>query len=101
MQQIGKKCIIRADRAGVFYGTVKEVNDTPAGREVVLADTRRLWYWSGAASLSQLATEGVKRPDDCKFTVVVPEMAVMNVIEIIPCSDEAVKCIESVKVWKV
>ena len=97
---IGKKVIIRASRAGVFFGTLKEKKATPAGVEVVLKNSRRLWYWSGAASLSQMATEGVKRPNDCKFTVTVPEHNVMQVIEIIPCSEEAIKSIEGVDVWK-
>lgn len=91
-----KKVIIRADRAGVFFGTLKEKN----GSEVTLTDCRRIWYWSGAASLSQLATEGVKRPDECKFTVVVPLITILGVIEIIPCTKEAIKSIENVKVWK-
>ena len=101
MEVTGKKVIIRASRAGVFYGTVKEVNDTPAGREVVLKDSRRIWYWDGANSLSQLATEGTKRPENCKFTVTVPEHSIIPVIEIIPCTDEAIKSIESVRVWKI
>ena len=100
MEVKGKKVIIRASRAGVFFGTVKEVNDTAAGREVVLKDSRRIWYWEGAASLSQLATEGTKRPQNCKFTVVVPEHSVIQVVEIIPCTDEAIKSIEGVKVWR-
>lgn len=93
---LGKKVIIRADRAGVFFGTLKEKN----GSEVVLTNCRRIWYWSGAASLSQLAMEGVKRPDICKFTVVVPTIMILGVIEIIPCTEEAIKSIESVCVWK-
>ena len=101
MEVINKKCIIRAAKAGVFFGTVKEINDTPAGREVVMENSRRIWYWSGAASISQLATEGTKKPDECKFTVVVPEHNVLDVIEIIPCSDEAIKSIEGVEVWKI
>lgn len=101
MEILGKKCVIRADRAGVFCGVVSEVNDTPAGREVVMKDVRRLWYWNGAASISQLATEGVKRPEDCKFTVSVTEMSVMQVIEIIPCTEEAVASIEAVRVWRI
>ena len=100
MELIGKKVIIRASRAGVFFGTLKEKTATPAGVEVVLENSRRLWFWSGAASLSQLALEGVKNPERCKFTVTVSEHNVMQVIEIIPCSEEAVKSIESVKVWK-
>ena len=101
MEVIGKKVIIRASRAGVFFGTLKEKRETPAGVEVVLSDSRRLWFWNGAASLSQLATEGTKRPDDCKFTVKVSEHNIMQVIEIIPCTEEAVKSIESVKVWRI
>ena len=93
---IGKKVIIRADRAGVFFGTLKEKN----GNEVTLSDCRRLWCWYGAASLSQLAVEGTKDPNNCKFTIVVPTITILGVIEIIPCKEEAVKSIEKVYVWK-
>lgn len=94
---IGKKVIIRGDRSGVFFGTLTEKN----GREVKLTDCRRLWYWSGAASLSQLAVEGVKNPSACKFTVTVSEIVVLDAIEIIPCTDEAVKVITSTYEWRV
>lgn len=97
---IGKKVIIRASRAGVFFGTLKDKTSTPAGVEVELENCRRIWYWDGAASLNQLAVEGTKAPGNCKFTVTVPSISVMQVIEIIPCTEEAVKSIESVKVWK-
>lgn len=93
---IGKKVIVRADRAGVFYGTLAEKE----GNEVRLTNCRRLWYWSGAASISQIALEGVKTPLECKFTVTVSEIVVTGVIEIIPATEEAQKCIEAVKVWK-
>ena len=97
---IGKKVIIRASRAGVFYGTLKEKRETPVGVEVVLENSRRIWRWYGAASLSQLAVEGTKEPDKCMFTVTVSSHNVMQVIEIIPCTEEAVKSIEQVKVWR-
>lgn len=92
-----KYYIIRAEKAGVFAGNIKERN----GGEVTLINARRLWYWDGAASLSQLAVDGVKRPDNCKFTVTVPEITILGVIEIIPCSDIAEKCIKGVKEWKI
>jgi hypothetical protein len=92
-----KKVIIRADRAGVFFGELKEKN----GTEVTLVNARRLWYWNGAASLSQLAVSGTNRPHDCKFTVKVDEITILGVIEIIPCTDAAIKSIEGVNVWKV
>ncbi len=90
------KVIVRADRAGVFYGEIKERN----GSEVVMTNVRRLWYWDGAASLSQLATNGTTCARNCKFTVYVPEMTILGVIEIIPCTDKAIASIEGVEPWK-
>ena len=91
-----QKYIIRCDRAGVFYAEIAERR----GSEADLMNARRLWYWDGAASLSQLALEGVKAPRNCKFTVTVPSMTVLGVIEIIPCAEAAVKSIDGVPVWK-
>ena len=92
----GKRVVVRAHGAGVFYGTLNEVENNT----VELTSCRRLWYWDGAASLSQLAAEGVKKPDNCKFTVSVDSIVVLNVIEIIPATAEAQTSIENVKVWK-
>lgn len=91
-----KFCIVRCYGAGVFMARVESLEDQTAQ----LRDARRLWYWDGAASLSQLATEGVTRPENCKFTVTVPQMTVTQVIEIIPCTEQAVACIEKVPEWK-
>ena len=92
---MNKKVIIRGDRSGVFFGELVERN----GSEVKLENCRRLWYWDGAASVSQLAVNGTTKPSKCKFTVTVPEIEILDVIEIIPCSDKDVKSIESVPVW--
>lgn len=91
-----QKYIIRCDRAGVFYAEIKERR----GSEADLVNARRLWYWDGAASLSQLALEGVKAPRSCKFSVTVPEMTVLGVIEVIPCAEAAVKSVDEVAVWR-
>lgn len=93
---INEKVIIRADRAGVFYGTLVEKD----GTEVELKDCRRIWYWDGAASISELALSGVAKPESCKFSVTVPQIVVTGVIEIIPCSKDAIESIEFVPVWK-
>ena len=92
----GHKVIIRADRAGVFYGTLA----AKEGTEVELKDCRRIWYWDGAASISELALTGVTKPRECKFSVTIPSVIITGVIEIIPCEKEAIKSIESVPVWK-
>lgn len=93
---INKQVIVRADRAGVFFGTLAEKE----GNEVKLTNCRRLWYWDGAASLSELATSGVTNPRECKFCVQVPEIEVLGVIEIIPCTEKAIENINNVPVWK-
>ena len=68
MNKEKKYVITRSRYASPFAGYLESRN----GQEVVLTDARRLWYWDGAASLSQLAVAGTSKPKDCKFTVAVP-----------------------------
>lgn len=93
---IGKKVIVRGDRSGVFFGTLAERK----GREVKLTKCRRLWYWDGAASNFQLAAEGVTAPKNCKFTVTIGEIEILDAIEVLTCTKAAIKSIESVQSWK-
>lgn len=97
---IGKRVIIRADRAGVFYGTLAEVESNGDKLQVELTDLRRLWYWDGACSLTQLAVEGTVKPDGCKFTIRQASAVITGVIEILPCYVYACASIEQVKEWK-
>lgn len=91
-----KYYIIRADRAGVFFGQIKERN----GSEVTMTNVRRLWKWDGATECLQLANDGVLRPRNCKFTIVAPELTVLGVTEIIPCTDKSVKSLSEVAEWR-
>lgn len=88
--------IVRTYSAGVFAGNLISRN----GQEVVLEDARRLWYWAGAASLSQLAMTGTSRPNECKFPVAVSRVELMQAIEILEVSLEAEISIREVPVWK-
>lgn len=92
----GKKCIIRCDRSGVFFGTLESLE----GQQAKISNVRNIWYWDGAASVMQLATEGVTNPNGCKFTVTVSEIVVNDAIQIIPCTEQAIKNIEAVVPWK-
>ena len=91
-----KHVIIRADRAGVFFG-VLEAKD---GSEVTLSNCRKLHYWDGAAAVQQLALDGVSEPENCRFTVFVPKIVILGVIEIIPCSEKSIISLNSVPIWK-
>jgi hypothetical protein len=90
--------IVRCESAGAFFGYIKNLN-LPNG-VAELTNARRLWYWSGAASLSQLAVEGTKKPNECKFPVAVQSIMLSKVIEVIPCTAEAAKSITGVSIWK-
>ena len=93
---VGQKVIVRGDRSGVFFGTLAESD----GSRVHLRHCRRLWYWDGACSISQLAVDGTSRPDNCKFTVCVDDIVIIDAIEIIPCTDKSIASIEGVREWK-
>lgn len=88
--------IVRCDRAGVFFGKIKE----RIGSEITMTEVRKLWRWDGACAVEQLAQDGVKAPDNCRFTVMVPEMIVVGAIQIIPCTDKASASLRDVKEWK-
>lgn len=88
--------VVRGDRSGVFFGHIKERH----GQELVMTNVRRLWCWLGATECCQLAAEGVKGPGKCKFTMAVNEVTILDVIEIHPCTDEAVASLSGVSVWK-
>lgn len=90
-----KYVIVRTYSAGVFAGYI----ESRKGQEVIMSDARRLWYWDGAASLSQLAVDGVSRPQNCKFPCTVSHVELLNAIEILDVSEKAKASIASVPVW--
>jgi hypothetical protein len=92
---VSKYVIVRTYSAGVFAGFLQ----SRSGKEVVLINARRLWYWKGAASLSQLAMSGTSNPAGCKFPVAVDRVELLEAIEILDCTDAARQSIESVPVW--
>ena len=92
----GAYVIVRTYSAGVFAGNLVRRD----GQEVELSDARRLWYWEGAASLSQLSQSGVSLPLQCKFPEPMVSVILTQAIEIIPCTNDAKKSIIGAPVWK-
>ena len=66
----GNYVVVRTYSAGVHAGYLK----SKEGKNVVLENTLRLWYWRGAASLSQVAGSGITNPNDCKFPAAIAEI---------------------------
>jgi hypothetical protein len=91
-----KYVIVRTYSAGVFAGEL----ESKEGQEVVLINARRIWYWSGAASLSQLAMEGTNDPINCKFPCEVNRVQLLQAVEILYVTEKAKESIKKVPIWK-
>ena len=88
--------IVRTYSAGVFAGYLK----SRQGQEGVVLNARRIWFWDGASSLSQLAMEGTKKPENCKFPCEVDSVTLTQIVEILDVTEKAKNSIQGVKVWK-
>lgn len=88
---IGKNVIVRTYSAGVHFGTLASRD----GKEAVLNDARRIWYWEGAFTLSAIALNGLG--GNSKLSVAVPEILLTEAIEIIPCTNEAAAILRGLK----
>ena len=92
--------IVRTYSAGVFaVDSIEDRRETLAGVHGKLRNARRLWYWDGAASLSELATRGTSKPKTCKFPAAVDGIEVEQIIETLPVTDAAAASIDAVPVW--
>jgi hypothetical protein len=89
-------CIVRTYSAGVFAGWLDRKGTR---REGTVYGARRIYYWKGAASLSQLANDGTNSPSECKFPAAVAEVDLKEIIEVLPCSTLAMNSIEGVPEW--
>ena len=89
----GKKVLIRANGAGVYFGTLEKME----GNQVKVANVRNLWRWTGASCLSQIANEGVTGD---KIGPVVSSMVINNVLQVIPLTDAAIANLENQPEWK-
>ena len=91
-----KYVIVRCRNAGVHAGEYVSHN----GQEVILANARRIWYWKGAASLSEVAVRGCKNPSECRISVVVSKITLTEACEIIECLPEGEKFLREVTPWQ-
>jgi hypothetical protein len=75
-------------------------NRATKGKEGTVYNARRIYYWAGAATLSQLSKDGTSSPDTCKFPEEVEEVDLKEIIEVLPCTEKSKLSINSVKIWK-
>lgn len=96
---MGKYVLVRTYAMGVFAG---ELSAESTETVKVLINARRIWFWAGAASLSQLAIDGTSKPDECKFPAEVPrvELTSPQGFEVLDVTDKARESIAGVPVWR-
>ena len=92
----GDYVIVRGDKSGVFAGYLAEKN----GKEIKLTKARKLWYWDGAAAVEQLSFDGVSKPENCKFTLIVDEIIILDSIQVLKCTKKAKENIERIPEWR-
>lgn len=90
--------IVRGYRSGVHAGELMSCEDGT----VHLRNARRIWYWDGAATLSELAVYGAKNRDNCKFGALIEHQEIVNgdACEIIHCQPEGEKMIRDQPEWR-
>lgn len=92
---IGEYVIVRCRDAGVHAGILQSYD----GREAVLKESRRMWYWKCADNqkyLSGCAVAGIH--SDSKIGVPISLTVLTETCEIIACTSQAAKTIKEAKV---
>ena len=84
--------IVRTYSAGVHAGTLVKRD----GKEVVLADARRVWFWKGTNTLHEIALRGVG--DGSKISEPVESITLTEAIEVIAATADAERNLRSA-VW--
>ncbi len=92
---IGKVCLVRSYDAGVYYGTVTDIE----GETVRVVNVRNIWRWEGADCLSDIADHGIKSGGDTRICIKVGSMVLNRVCQIIPMTDAAIKNLDGYKPW--
>ena len=91
---IGQRCIIRTYASGVHLGTVENVENGGMFSRATIKDSRRIRYWYGARSLSELALNGLQTAK----SQVHDNLAIHYIedcIEFIPATAESIASIEA------
>ena len=92
--QTNQKFIIRTKTAGTYFAEIA----SRTGSEAELRNARLIYYFEGAKSLLQIATDGIGKGS--KVTLSVPSITVLEVERFIPCTDKATEIIGALPEWK-
>ena len=92
---LNKYVIVRTFSAGVHFGLLKATYDALQGLRVHLSEARRIYRWSGAFTLTEIANNGIH--NDSKVTETIDNIYIENAIEVLPLSKNAKNNIYGIK----
>ncbi len=93
----GLRVLVRDHRAGVHVGTFESFD--AVAKTVVLKNARKVWYWSGAASVHGIAANGLNH-EESKIAPLVATVISTDVVEIVECSDKGYDSVINAPVWE-
>lgn len=88
-KQTRKYVVVRTYTAGVHCGELVKRE----GKEVTLANARRIWRWFGANTINEIANHGAA--SNSKVSEAVSEIELTEAIEVVTCSAEGRKALEA------
>ena len=91
---IGKKVLVRSYDAGVYFGTLEDVE----GESAKLSNVRNIWQWQGATCLAQIAEDGIRSG---KVSQKVNSMILNRVCQILPLTNKAIDNLYNQPIWKI
>lgn len=92
--------IARCRDAGVHAGYLVSTDE----HHTVLRDARRIWYWTGAASLSEIAVYGLNPAKSSGSKIAAPVKSVRlrdaDICELTVCTKAGQASVEGSAVWR-
>lgn len=92
---VGRRVLVRDNRAGVYCGTLESA-DVLEGL-AVLTDCRHVYEWKGAAATTGIAARGVA--DGSKIGPVTERIDLLDVVALMPMTDAAWGTIAASPEW--
>ncbi len=90
-------CIFRGHVCGVHAGYLVESKVFGSPNAFKVAKARRLWRWDSKFTLTELANNGVRKAENCKFSEPSNnDILLLDVFEVLTCTKESAKWLQEV-----
>lgn len=93
-------CIFRGHECGVHAGYLEKYNMFGSPNAFKVMNARRLWRWDSKFTLTELANNGIRKIENCKFSEPsVNPVILLDVYEVLPCTEASAESLEKVEAY--